>query len=114
MSAVEVDRGDARRVGGQVGEDIAAAGGDGDHLVTRPDVERLHVDDRVFPDLRVDKLREGEGEHALEHAGARQGPRAMNGGLEMGVGRLAGCLRRVSQPVLPSLEFGSRRARRVA
>ena len=52
MGAVQVDRSDPGRVGGQIGQDIAAAGGDGDHLVVRPDVERLHVDDRVFPDLR--------------------------------------------------------------
>ena len=30
--------------------------------------ERLDVDDRVLPDLRIDQLPEGEGEHALLQA----------------------------------------------
>ncbi len=104
MSAVEVDRGDASGIGGQVGEHVAAARSDGDDLVPRTDLERLHVDDRVFPDLRIDELREREGEHALEHAGPRQGPCAMHGSPEVGVGRLANRLRGVPQLLPPSLQ----------
>ena len=68
MRAVEINGGDARRIGRQIREHVASARGDRDHLAVGADLERLHVDDRVFPDLRINKLREGEGEHALEHA----------------------------------------------
>ena len=70
MRPVEVDRGDAGRIGGQVGEYIAAARGDRDHLMAGADVQRLHVDDRILPDLRIDQTLEGEREQALEHARA--------------------------------------------
>ena len=66
MRAVEVDGGDAGRIGGQVGKHVAAAGGDRDHLMARADVERLHVDDRILPDLGIDQALEGEREQALE------------------------------------------------
>ena len=55
MRPVEVDRGDAGRIGGQIGQHVAAARGDGDDLMSGPDVERLHVDDRVLPDLGIDE-----------------------------------------------------------
>ena len=75
MRAVEVDRGDLRRIGGQVGEDVAPARGDRHHVIGGAEGERLHVDRRVLPDLRVDQAAEGEGEQPFEGAGARQGAR---------------------------------------
>ena len=87
MRPVEVDRGDPGRIGGEVGEDVAAARGDGDHLMPRPDVERGHVDDRVLPDLGIDEALERQREQALEHAGARERLRAMDRSLEPRAGR---------------------------
>jgi len=87
MGAVEIDRGDAGRIGREVGEDVAAAGGNGDHLMPRTDVERGHVDDRVLPDLRIDEALERQREQALEHACARQRLRAMHRSLEPRAGR---------------------------
>ena len=72
MRPVEVDRGDAGRIGGEVGEHVATAGGDRDHLMPRADAERLHVDDRVFPDLRINQTLERHGEQTLEYARARE------------------------------------------
>ena len=87
MGAVEIDRGDAGRIGREVGEDVAAARGDGDHLMPRPDVERGHVDDRVLPDLRIDEALERQREQALEDAGARERLRAMDRSFEPRAGR---------------------------
>ena len=87
MRSVEVDRGDAGRIGGQVGEHVAAARGDGDHLMPRPDVERGHVDDRVLPDLGIDEALERQREQALEHARARERLRAMDRSFEPRAGR---------------------------
>ena len=70
MRPVEVDGGDAGRIGREIGEHVAAARGDRDHLMSRADVERLHVDDRILPDLRIDQALEREREQALEHARA--------------------------------------------
>ena len=71
MRPVEVDRGDAGRIGRQVGEHVAAARGDGDHLMSGADVEGPHVYDRVLPDLGIDEALEREREQPLEHARAR-------------------------------------------
>ena len=78
MRAVEVDRGDPGRIGDQIRQHVTAARCDGDDLMSRADVERLHVDDRVLPDLRIDEAFERKRKHALEHAGARQRLRAMD------------------------------------
>ncbi len=82
MRPVEVNGGDAGRVGDEVGEHVAAARGDGDHLMPRPDLERRHVDDRVLPDLGIDEALEREREQALEDARARERLRAMDRGLQ--------------------------------
>ena len=66
MRGVEVDRGDLRGVGGQIGEHVAAAARDGGDVAVRRDRQRLHVDYRVFPDLGIDEAPEGEGEGALQ------------------------------------------------
>ena len=72
MRAVEIDRGDARRIGDEIGQDIAAAGRDRDHMAVRRDRECLKIDFRIFPDLRIDEpLEQAQGEEMLEQARAR-------------------------------------------
>lgn len=66
MRGVKVDRGDPRGIGRQIAQDIAPARSDGDDMAVRPDRQRFHVDLRIFPDLRVDKAPEGEGEGPLQ------------------------------------------------
>ena len=88
VRAVQVDGDDLLRVGGQVGEHVAAARGDGDHARMRLQRQRPHVDVRVFPDLRVDEPAEGEGEDALQDAFGRSGLCPMDGLVEA-VGRTA-------------------------
>jgi len=78
MGAVEVDGDDLGRVCRQIRERVAAAGGDGGDAVARPEPQRLDVDDRVFPDLRIDEAAEGRREQAFEHAGAAQRPAAVD------------------------------------
>src|SRR3984885_5403691 len=68
MRPVEIDRGNAGRIGGQVGEHVAAARGDRDHVMARADVERLHVDDRILPYLRIDQALERKRKQALKDA----------------------------------------------
>ena len=80
MGAVEVDRADPRGIGCEIGQDVAGARGDRDEMVAGLQRQRLHVDDRVLPDLRIDQAGEGEREHPLQHAGARQRLTAMDGG----------------------------------
>ena len=86
MRPVEIDGGHARGIRGEVGEHVAPAGGDRDHLVPRADVERLHVDHRILPDLGIDEAPEREREQALEHARPRERLRAMDRGPEPGAG----------------------------
>ena len=87
MRPVEIDRGDPGGIGHEVGEHVTAARGDRDHLMSRADVERLHVDDRILPDLRIDQALERKREQALEHARARQRLRTMDRSLESCDGR---------------------------
>jgi hypothetical protein len=68
MRPIEVDRGDAGGIRGQVGKDVATARGDRDHLMSRTDIERLHVDDRILPDLGIDQPFERDREKPLQHA----------------------------------------------
>ena len=68
MRRVEINRGDRARVGGQIGQDIAAARGDRHDMAVRRDRQRFHVDRGVFPDLRIDEAAKGEGEGAFEQA----------------------------------------------
>jgi hypothetical protein len=96
MRPVEIDRGDAGRIGGQIRQHVAAARGDGNDLMSRPDVERPHVDDRVLPDLGIDEALERKRKHALEHAGARQRFRAVDRGLEPSRGGATSRLRRLA------------------
>ncbi len=108
MRSVEIDRGDAHWIGGEIGEHVAPARGYGDDLVARPDLERLHIDDRIFPNLRIDEFRERQGEHALKHARPRQGLGAMDGCLQGCAGRLPDRFGHMRQLNLPSCEDGKR------
>ena len=66
MSAAEVERGDARRIADQIGQYIAAARGNRDHVAVALERQRLEVDVRVFPDLGVDETVEQSFEEAFE------------------------------------------------
>src|ERR1700722_4146962 len=87
MSPDEIDRGDPGGIGHEVREHVATARGDRDPLMSRADVERLHVDDRILPDLRIDQALERKREQALEHTRARERLRTMDRGLESCDGR---------------------------
>ena len=78
MRAVQVDGEDLGRIGGEVGEHVAAAGGDRDDPRARLQLQRLQIDVGVFPDLRIDKALEGEGEDALADAVGRGGLEAVD------------------------------------
>ena len=114
MGAVEIDGDDLGRVGGQIGEGVAAARGDGRDAIARAEAQRLEIDDRIFPDLRIDEAAKRGGEQAFEHAGAAQRPAAVNrraqafaGGAPRGAN---GMLHTSSHPLKP----GSTAGRRVA
>ena len=64
----EIERGDAGGVGDQIRQDIAAAGRDRDHVVIRRDRQRLEIDVRVFPDLRIDQSLEQARKGKLQQA----------------------------------------------
>ena len=68
MRGVEVDRDDLGRVGDQIGKDVAAAARDRRDSLARLDRQRLHVDDRILPDLGIDQSPEGQRESAVEQA----------------------------------------------
>ena len=68
MRGVEVDRDDLRRVGRQIGEDVAAPARDRRDPVARRDCQRLHVDHRIFPDLGIDETLERQRKSAVEQA----------------------------------------------
>ena len=82
MRAVEIDRGDPGRIGGKVGEHVAAAGRDRDEMIARAQCQRLHVDRRVFPDLRIDEAAERQREQPLEGTGSRQRAGPVDGAIE--------------------------------
>ena len=78
MGGVEIDRRDFLRLGEEIARNIAAARGNGDHMVGLADAERVHVDDRIFPDLRIDQATEEECEQPLQRALGRKGAVAMD------------------------------------
>ena len=57
MGAVEVDSDDLGRIGGQIGQRVAAARGDGGDALAGTEPQGFEVDDRIFPNLRVDEAR---------------------------------------------------------
>src|SRR5690606_13438931 len=76
---VEIDRSDVHRRLGQIGKAVAAARGDGDAMLTCGQRHRLHIDDRVLPDLRIDETGKGEREGTFRYAGTRQRAMTVHG-----------------------------------
>ena len=70
---VEIDDVDLARAGRQVSQHVAAAGADGDDPMLWAKLHRLHVDDRILPDLRVDEPREEQAEETFREAGEGEG-----------------------------------------
>ena len=68
MAAVEIDRLDVLRLVDEIIEDVAAAGGDGEHPAFRRQGEGLEVDPRVLPNLVVNEAVEPKGEEPLRNA----------------------------------------------
>jgi hypothetical protein len=68
----KIDRGDPRRIGNQVGENIAATGCNRHDMARRRDRQRLHIDFRIFPDLRINQPIEQPGKQIIEHAFIRE------------------------------------------
>ena len=79
MRPVEIDRRDLVWAGGEIGQDIAPAGRNGDNVMMRLDLHRRHIDHRILPDLRIDQTAEGEREEALENALLGNGLIAVHG-----------------------------------
>ena len=90
VGAVEVDGGDPRGIGDEVAQHVAAAGRDREHVAGRRDLERFEVDDRVFPDLRVDQVLERAREGALAQPVEAEDAVAVHGLLQELGGRAAG------------------------
>ena len=82
MRLVEIDGGDALRIGNKIREDIAAARCDRDHMALRREGKRFKIDFRIFPDLRIDQTLEHPGKQMLEKALARQRGAAADGRLQ--------------------------------
>ncbi|MOA46354.1 hypothetical protein D3C78_1688540 [compost metagenome] len=70
---IEIDHVDTIRVGGEIGQHVAATGTDGDDAMSRLKLHRFHVDNWVFPDLRIDEAGKEQAEEALGEAGEREG-----------------------------------------
>ena len=92
MCMVQVQRRDAGWIGGEVTENVAAARGYGDEMITRLNAQRLHVNHRIFPDLRIDQPVKSCGEHALAHARQRESGIAVHRLAKPGTRRPAYCL----------------------
>ena len=71
MRLVEINRGHAFGIGGEVGQRVAAAAGDAHHPAIGLNVEPFHVDHRVFPDLGIDEAFEGERKRLVEQLVAK-------------------------------------------
>ena len=82
MRPVEIDRDNFGGIGREIRKNIAAARGDRDYAIGGLKVQRLHVDDRIFPDLRIDEVAKREGEHPLLQTAPRKGPMPVNSRLE--------------------------------
>ncbi len=55
MCIVQIDGGYQGGLRAEIAHHIAAARSYGDDMVAPPDVERIHVHDGVFPDLRINQ-----------------------------------------------------------
>ena len=76
MRPAEVERGDSSRIGCQVGQDVAATRGDGNHMTFGRERQRLEVDFGILPDLGVDQAAEQLLEQTLQKCLARKPPMA--------------------------------------
>src|ERR1700754_4075665 len=65
---IEVDHVDGGRRLGKIGEHVAAAGADRDDAMMRLEFHGLHVEVRIFPDLRVDEAGKEQPEKSLGKA----------------------------------------------
>ena len=94
---VEVDGGDGNGRGREIAEHVAAARRDGDEPLARLEAQRVEIDDRVLPDLRIDEAAEGEREQPLLDALPGGGLVAMHGLAQASIARapeggfLCGC-----------------------
>ena len=86
MVGVEIDGDNLRRICGQVVENVAAAGGNGDQPVVRLEIEGSQIDIGVFPDLVVHKSLKHQGEQTLQNAAPCIGGPLVSGALEKQVG----------------------------
>jgi hypothetical protein len=62
VRSIEIDRRNAGGVGDEVTQRVAAARRDRDDMVVGAKVERLHVYDRIFPNLWINEAPKGESE----------------------------------------------------
>ena len=85
MVGIEIDRDDALRSRGEIVQNIASARSDGDQPVLRSEPQCFEVDDRVFPNLIVDKPFEHQGEETLERAPFGGGRPLMRGAVQKSV-----------------------------
>ena len=78
MGGIEINRSNMRRIINQIIEHIAAAGCNRHHMAIGLDIQRLHVDLRVLPDLRIDQTFKCSGKCSLQQTTARHCLIAMN------------------------------------
>ena len=90
MRGVQVHRDDLGGIGHQIRQDVAAARGDRDDAAVGLDLQRLHVDHRIFPDLRIDQALEGEGKGTVEKPLLRRRSRLRDGFDDLGVAHWSG------------------------
>ena len=86
MILVEVDGDDLFGIGGEVIEDVAAAGSNGDNPVMRLDLQCFQIDVRIFPNLVVDEALEKQREQAFEGAPFRGGRPRVRGAFKKQIG----------------------------
>lgn len=85
---IEVDRGDLDVGRRQIAQNVAPARRDADEFLAVLERQRFEVDDRIFPDLRIDEAREGQREQALLDSAFRDRLVAVNGLLQSREARL--------------------------
>ncbi|MCC2687360.1 MAG: hypothetical protein K0S21_163 [Rhizobiaceae bacterium] len=70
MRRIEVDGFDKRRIRSQIGQCVAAAGGDRHHPLSGRQLHGRHVDFWIFPDLGINQPGESMREQAFGQPGA--------------------------------------------
>ncbi len=87
VRVIQVYRRDFSRIRYQIAKDVAAARGDGDDVIVGADIQRLHIDDGIFPDLGVNQTPKQVGEKPFAQPLARQKRVSVNGFVQTGNGR---------------------------